>query len=55
MLSDHCVIATSIYAGTVLGTRVWSPATLNEELSASRVALIKAGWCNMLLCLMSSA
>ena len=52
---DHCVIQTNSWAEAVFQTTVRHPATFKGELSAPWEILIKAGWCNILLCLVGSA
>ena len=55
ILEDHCVVQTNSWAEAVFQTTVKSPATFKENLSALRETLIKAGWCNITLCLMGIA
>ena len=48
----HRMIQTNSWDEAVFWTIVRSPATFKEEHSAPRETLIKAGWCNIPLCLM---
>ena len=51
IIVDYHVIQTNNGAEALFR----SPGTFKEELLAPRKMLIKAGWCNILLCLLGSA